>query len=177
MTTLAILEFPDPRLRTVARPVEAVTEVEKRLAEDMLETMYEARGIGLAATQVNEPVRVFVLDLSENRDEPKVFVNPEITDREGTQTCEEGCLSVPGVYAEVERAERIKVKALDVEGEPFELEADDLLAVCIQHEIDHLDGKVFIDYLSPLKRRMVEKRLKKQRQSSGDPRETVGHRI
>lgn len=169
MTTLAILEFPDPRLRTLARPVEVVTEAEKQLAEDMLETMYEARGIGLAATQVNEPVRVFVLDLSENRDEPRIFINPEIIDREGTQTCEEGCLSVPGVYAEVQRAERITVKALDVEGKPFELEADELLAVCIQHEIDHLDGKVFIDYLSPLKRRMVEKRLKKQRDTGAKP--------
>lgn len=169
MTTLAILEVPDPRLRTVAKPVEAVTEAEKELAGDMLETMYQARGIGLAATQVNRPVRIFVLDLSETHDQPKVFINPEITRREGRQTCEEGCLSVPGVYAEVERAEQITVRALDADGRPFELEADGLLAVCVQHEIDHLDGKVFIDYLSPLKRRMVEKRLKKQRKTGAKP--------
>lgn len=169
MATLPILEFPDPRLRTVARPVEAVTEAVRGLAEDMLETMYTARGIGLAATQVNRPQRLFVLDLSEARDEPQVFINPEIVERRGTQVCEEGCLSVPDVYAEVERAEHIRVRALDVRGEPFELDADGLLAVCIQHEIDHLDGKVFIDYLSPLKRRMVEKRLKKQRKTDAKP--------
>lgn len=162
MSKLNILEFPDPRLRRVARPVETVGERERKLAEDMLETMYEARGIGLAATQVNEGIRLVVMDLSDERDEPRVFINPEIVEREGSQTCEEGCLSVPGEYAEVERAEKIKVRSLDLEGESRELEADGLLAVCIQHEIDHLDGKVFIDYLSPLKRRMVEKRLRKQ---------------
>jgi peptide deformylase len=162
MSKLTILEFPDPRLRRVARPVDAVTDRERQLAEDMLETMYAARGIGLAATQVNEGIRLLVLDLSEERDQPRVFINPEILDRDGEQTCEEGCLSVPGIYAEVKRAERIRVRALDQHGETFELEADGLLAVCIQHEIDHLDGKVFVDYLSPLKRRMVEKRLRKQ---------------
>ncbi|AKS40701.1 peptide deformylase [Wenzhouxiangella marina] len=162
MSRLTILEFPDPRLRRVAKPVDEVTENERQLADDMLETMYEARGIGLAATQVNQGVRVVVMDLSEDKSEPRVFINPEIIDRDGSQNCEEGCLSVPGVYAEVKRAERVKVRALDREGQPFELEADGLLAVCIQHEIDHLDGKVFVDYLSPLKRRMVEKRLKKQ---------------
>ncbi|MGY6588320.1 MAG: peptide deformylase [Wenzhouxiangella sp.] len=165
MSRLEILEFPDPRLRRVARPVESVTERERQLAADMLETMYEARGIGLAATQVNKGVRVVVMDLSEGRDEPRFFINPEIVDRSGTQTCEEGCLSVPGIYAEVERAEKVTIRALDLEGEPFELEADGLLAVCIQHEIDHLDGKVFVDYLSPLKRRMVEKRLRKQQRA------------
>jgi peptide deformylase len=162
MSRLSILEFPDRRLRRVARPVDEVTEKERQLAADMLETMYEARGIGLAATQVNEGIRLVVMDLSESRDEPRVFINPEIVDRQGTQTCEEGCLSVPGIYAEVERAESVRVKALGLDGEPFELEAEGLLAVCIQHEIDHLDGKVFVDYLSPLKRRMVEKRLLKQ---------------
>jgi peptide deformylase len=162
MSKLNILEFPDPRLRRVARPVETVGERERQLAENMLETMYEARGIGLAATQVNEGIRLVVMDLSDERDEPRVFINPEIIERDGSQTCEEGCLSVPGVYAEVERAETIKVRSLDLDGESRELEADGLLAVCIQHEIDHLDGKVFIDYLSPLKRRMVEKRLRKQ---------------
>ncbi len=162
MSKLSILEFPDPRLRRVAKPVDAVTERERQLAADMLETMYDARGIGLAATQVNEGVRLLVLDLSEERNDPKVFINPEIIERDGSQTCEEGCLSVPGVYAEVKRAERIRVRALGTDGESFELEADGLLAVCIQHEIDHLDGKVFVDYLSPLKRRMVEKKLRKQ---------------
>ncbi len=169
MSRLTILEFPDPRLRRVARPVDAVSDRERKLAADMLETMYDARGIGLAATQVNEGVRLLVLDLSETRDDPKVFINPEITERVGSQTCEEGCLSVPGVYAEVDRAERIRVRSLGLDGEPFELDADGLLAVCIQHEIDHLDGKVFVDYLSPLKRRMVEKRLKKQKQRDNEP--------
>ncbi|MCC5865232.1 MAG: peptide deformylase [Wenzhouxiangella sp.] len=162
MSRLNILEFPDPRLRRVAKPVESVTDKERQLAADMLETMYASRGIGLAATQVNEGVRVVVMDLSEQRNEPRYFINPEIIDRQGTQACEEGCLSVPGIYAEVNRAERVTVRALGLDGEAFELEADGLLAVCIQHEIDHLDGKVFVDYLSPLKRRMVEKRLRKQ---------------
>ncbi len=162
MSKLSILEFPDPRLRRVAKPVDEVTDDERQLAADMLETMYAARGIGLAATQVNQGVRLLVLDLSEERDDPRVFINPEILQRDGSQTCEEGCLSVPGIYAEVERAEHIKVRALGLDGNSFELEAGGLLAVCIQHEIDHLDGKVFVDYLSPLKRRMVEKRLRKQ---------------
>lgn len=165
MAQLEILEFPDPRLRRIARPVDAVGDVERKLAEDMLETMYASRGIGLAATQVNQGVRVVVMDLSEERNEPRYFINPEIVGRSGTQTCEEGCLSVPGIYAEVERAEKVTIRALDLQGEPFELEADGLLAVCIQHEIDHLDGKVFVDYLSPLKRRMVEKRLRKKQRA------------
>lgn len=162
MSRLSILEFPDPRLRRVAKPVDEVTDSERQLAADMLETMYEARGIGLAAIQVNQGIRLVVMDLSEERNEPRVFINPEIVERSGSQTCEEGCLSVPGVYAEVKRAETVKVKALGLDGKPFELDAEGLLAVCIQHEIDHLDGKVFVDYLSPLKRRMVEKRLVKQ---------------
>ncbi len=166
MAQLNILEFPDPRLRRIARPVSEVTDRERRLATDMLETMYAARGIGLAATQVNEDVRLLVLDLSETRDDPKVFINPEIVERAGSQTCEEGCLSVPGIYAEVKRAEQIRVRALGLDGQSFELDADGLLAVCVQHEIDHLDGKVFVDYLSPLKRRMVEKKLKKQQREA-----------
>lgn len=168
MARLTILEFPDPRLRRVAEPVESVSDRERQLAADMLETMYHARGIGLAATQVNEGVRLLVLDLSEDRNEPKVFINPEIIARSGSQACEEGCLSVPGIYAEVDRADKITVRALGLDGEPFEMEADGLMAVCIQHEIDHLDGKVFVDYLSPLKRRMVEKRLKKQKQRDAE---------
>jgi peptide deformylase len=162
MSKLKILEFPDPRLRHVARPVDSVGERERQLADDMLETMYEARGIGLAATQVGENIRLFVMDISEGRNEPRVLFNPEILDCEGNQACEEGCLSVPGMYAEVRRAETVRVRALDRDGEPFELDADGLMAVCIQHEIDHLDGKLFIDHLSPLKRRMIEKRLRKQ---------------
>jgi len=162
MSKLKILEYPDPRLRRLARPVESVGERERKLAEDMLETMYDARGIGLAATQVDEDLRVVVMDLSDSRDEPRVFINPEITDRSGSQSCEEGCLSVPGFYAEVDRAEKVTVRALDIDGKPYELEADGLLAVCIQHEIDHLDGKMFVDYLSPLKRRMIGKKLRKQ---------------
>lgn len=174
MSQLSILKFPDPRLRTVAEPVTEVTDFERQLASDMLETMYEARGIGLAATQVDRHIRMLVLDLSEERDDPKVFINPEIIDRVGSQICEEGCLSVPGEYAEVERAERIRVRALDTSGDSFELEADGLLAVCVQHEIDHLDGKVFVDYLSPLKRRMIEKRAKKQqRQAVREPERRV----
>jgi len=165
MSKLKILEYPDPRLRRVARPVEAVGERERKLVEEMLETMYDARGIGLAATQVDEDIRVVVMDLSDERDEPQVFINPEITDRSGSQTYEEGCLSVPGFYAEVKRAGNVSLRALDGTGKPFELDADGLLAVCIQHEIDHLDGKMFIDYLSPLKRRMIGKKLRKQQSS------------
>ncbi len=163
MSQLTILQYPDPRLRRVAKPVTEVTDSVRQLADDMLETMYEARGIGLAATQVDHHIRMLVLDLSEQQDQPLVFINPEIIDREGTQNCDEGCLSVPGEYAQVERAETIRVRALDRDGERFELDADELLAVCIQHEIDHLDGKVFVDYLSPLKRRMIERKMKKQR--------------
>jgi len=169
MTQLTILQFPDSRLRNIASPVDEVTDSVRRLADDMLETMYAARGIGLAATQVNRSLRLLVLDLSEGRDEPRVIINPEIVGREGSQTCEEGCLSVPGEYAEVERAEKIRVRCLNRDGEPVEFDADGLLAVCIQHEIDHLDGKVFVDYLSPLKRRMIEKRLKKARQQQREP--------
>ena len=170
MSQLTILQFPDPRLRTVARPVDAVDDELRALADDMLETMYAAHGIGLAATQVDRHVRMLVLDVSEDRDEPHVLINPEIIDRHGSQVCEEGCLSVPGEYAEVERAEAIRVRALGRDGEPYELDADGLMAVCIQHEIDHLDGKVFIDYLKPMKRRVIERRMKKQlRQAKREP--------
>lgn len=170
MSHLTILRFPDPRLRIAARPVTEVTDQTRQLADDMLETMYAASGIGLAATQVNQRIRVFVLDVSEERNEPHVFINPEIIDRQGAQVCEEGCLSLPGEFAAVERAETIRVRALGRDGTPFEIDADGLFAVCIQHEIDHLDGKVFIDYLSPMKRRLIEKRLKKQqRQADAEP--------
>ena len=167
MAKLEILEFPDPRLRTVAKPVEHFDAELRTLVDDMVETMYEAQGIGLAATQVNIHQRLLVLDVSEKQDSPRVYVNPEIVGREGQETCEEGCLSVPGIYAEVSRAEKIRVTAHTATGERFEEELDGLHAICVQHEMDHLDGKLFVDYLSPLKRRMVAKKLEKQRKNAG----------
>jgi peptide deformylase len=168
MAKLHILEFPDPRLRTIAKPVEQVDAALRQLADDMLETMYAAPGIGLAATQVNIHQRLLVLDVSEDHSRPMVFVNPEILRAEGHQVYQEGCLSVPGIFADVKRAESITVKALDRDGNPFELDADGLLAVCIQHEMDHLAGKVFVDYLSPLKRELVRKKLAKQRKLAAE---------
>jgi peptide deformylase len=167
MALLTILEFPDPRLRTVARPVDPATldAAFQRLLDDMFETMYAAPGIGLAASQVDVHQRFMVIDVSEEKDQPRVFLNPQILSREGEQACQEGCLSVPGIYADVKRAERITVRALDRHGQPFELAADGLLAICIQHEMDHLDGKLFVDYLSPLKRDMVKRKLAKQRRA------------
>ncbi len=169
MAQLDILEFPDPRLRRKAAPVDPAGIAEpafQRLLDDMLETMYEAPGIGLAATQVDVHQRFMVIDISETKDQPRAFINPEILHREGSQAGQEGCLSIPGIYADVTRAERIRVRALGRDGQPFELEADGLLAVCVQHEIDHLDGKLFTDYLSPLKQAMVRKKLDKQRRRS-----------
>jgi peptide deformylase len=167
MAKLEILEFPDPRLRTVAKLVEQFDAALRQLVDDMVETMYDAQGIGLAATQVNVHQRLLVLDVSENQDTPRVYVNPEIVEREGSETCEEGCLSVPGIYAEVSRAERITVAAQDAEGQAFREALDGLQAICVQHEIDHLEGKLFVDYLSPLKQRMVAKKLEKQRKVAG----------
>ncbi|RDV24755.1 peptide deformylase [Alteromonas aestuariivivens] len=161
MAILEVLSFPDERLRTVAKPVKEVNNEIKQLIADMFETMRDENGIGLAATQVDRHVRVVVMDVSENQDDPRVFVNPEIIKREGSTISEEGCLSVPGNYAKVERAEKVTVTALDGEGQPFELEAEGLLAICIQHELDHLAGKLFIDYLSPLKRQRIRKKLEK----------------
>ena len=166
MAKLEILHYPDPRLRTVAKPVTEVDDRIRQLTRDMLETMYAAPGIGLAATQVNVHERIIVMDLSENKEEPRIFINPEIIAADGHEVMEEGCLSVPGIYEKVERAEHIKVRALGADGKPFELEADGLLAVCIQHEIDHLDGKVFVDYLSPLKQQRIGKKLQKQQKIS-----------
>lgn len=165
MAKLTILEFPDPRLRTRAKPVGQVDDELRRLIDDMFETMYDAPGIGLAATQVDVHQRLLVLDVSEDKSRPMVFINPEIVGSSGVQTCQEGCLSLPGVYADVKRAEHIKVRALGRDGEPFEIDADGLLAVCIQHEMDHLEGKVFTDHLSPIKREMVKKKLEKLRRS------------
>jgi len=163
MARLEILEFPDPRLRTVAKPVRVVDDRIRTLCDDMLETMYDAKGIGLAATQVNIHERVVVMDLSEERGSPQVFINPEIEPYGERIEGEEGCLSVPGYYDAVTRAERVRIKALDQAGNPFEIDAEGLLAVCIQHECDHLAGKVFVDYLSPLKRTRVRKRLEKSK--------------
>ena len=168
MAKLHILEFPDPRLRTIAKPVEQVDASLRQLVDDMFETMYAAPGIGLAATQVNIHQQLLVLDVSEDHSRPLVFINPEILRAEGHQVYQEGCLSVPGIFADVTRADRITVEALDREGKAFTLEADGLLAVCIQHEMDHLAGKVFVDYLSPLKRELVRKKLAKQRKLAGE---------
>ena len=169
MTKLVILEYPDSRLRNQALPVQKVDAAARQLMNDMLETMYSSKGIGLAAIQVNVPQRIIVLDVSESRDEPLVFANPEIIQAEGEAPGEEGCLSVPGFYEKVMRAERIVVRALGRDGKPFELAAEGLLAVCIQHEIDHLDGKLFVDYLSELKRQLIRRRLEKEHKARGAP--------
>ena len=163
MSRLEILEFPDARLRTVAKPVEAFDPELGQLIDDMIETMYSAVGIGLAATQVNIHRQLLVLDVSETQDQPRVYINPRILHSEGSETCEEGCLSVPGVYAEVERPEKIRISAQDRDGKTFEEDLEGMHAVCLQHEMDHLKGKLFVDYLSPLKQRMVRKKLEKQR--------------
>jgi peptide deformylase len=162
MSHLTILHFPDERLRTVAKPVKQVDNKLRKVIDDMFETMYEAPGIGLAATQVDFHQRLVVIDVSEESNQPLVFINPEILEKEGVEEMDEGCLSVPGIYEKVQRADKVKVRALDRNGEPFELQADGLLAVCIQHEIDHLDGKLFVDYLSSLKRQRIKKKLEKQ---------------
>ena len=169
MALLPILEFPDPRLRTKAvavAPSELAEPALQRLFDDMFETMYDAPGIGLAASQVDVPKRFMVIDVTEDKSRPLVFVNPVIGARQGEQVYQEGCLSVPGIYADVTRSDVITVDALDRHGVPFTLEADGVLAVCIQHEMDHLDGKLFVDYLSPLKREMVRKKLAKARRAA-----------
>lgn len=162
MAIREILHYPDPRLRIQALPVARVDQEIQTLIRDMAETMYKAPGIGLAATQINVAKRVVVIDISPNHNDLRVFVDPVIVHREGVYGIEEGCLSVPGIYEEVERAQKVRVQALDGNGTRFELEAEDLLAVCIQHEIDHLDGKVFVDYLSRLKQQRIRKKLEKQ---------------
>ena len=169
MALLPILEFPDPRLRTVAAPVDPARIADgefQTLIDDMFETMYEAPGIGLAASQVDVHQRFMVMDISEEKDQPMVFINPEIVARDGEQVYQEGCLSVPGIFADVTRADRITVKYLDRTATACELDVDGLLAVCIQHEMDHLAGKLFVDYLSPLKREMVRKKLAKARRQA-----------
>jgi peptide deformylase len=173
MTKLVILEYPDPRLRKKAEPVVQVDDALRQLADDMLETMYAANGVGLAATQVDVHKRMIVLDASDSRDKPLVLINPELLSAEGKAVSEEGCLSLPGIYDKLARATQIRVRALGRDGRPFEMDADGLLAVCIQHEIDHLEGKVFVDYLSELKRQLIRRRLekeRKQRSTSSDLR-------
>ena len=169
MAILKVLEFPDPKLRTRAVPVARVDDGVRRLIDDMFETMYAAPGIGLAATQVDVHQRLLVADVSSEKNDPNVLVNPEIAEKEGQIITEEGCLSVPGVYAEVERAERIRVRFLDRDGNTREQEMDGLLAVCVQHEMDHLDGKLFVDYLSEAKRQRIRKRLIKDRRLQAAP--------
>jgi len=163
MAKLNILEFPDPRLRTIAEPVEQVDDEIRQLVDDMFETMYDAPGIGLAATQVNVHKRVVTIDISEDGNEPLVLINPEFTVlQDELEQMQEGCLSVPGFYEDVERPNRILLKALDRDGKPYELEAEGLLAVCIQHELDHLNGKLFVDYLTALKRNRISGKLEKK---------------
>ena len=161
MALLDILRFPDERLRTKAKLIEEVDQEVQQIVKDMFETMYEAPGIGLAATQVDIHRQIVVMDISEEKDQPLCLINPVILHAEGAEKHEEGCLSVPAYYAEVERAKKIKIQALDEKGESFELEADELLAVCIQHEMDHLKGKLFVDYLSPLKQQRLRKKIEK----------------
>jgi peptide deformylase len=166
MAKLTILEYPDPRLRTKAAPVERVDAELLRVVADMLETMYAAPGIGLAATQVDCHKRLVVVDVSEDKSQPQVFINPEIIERSGSLEIEEGCLSVPGVFdTPTARSATIRVRALGRDGQPFELEADGLLAICIQHELDHLDGKLFVDYLSELKRTRIRRKLEKEKRT------------
>jgi peptide deformylase len=166
MAKLEILSFPDPRLRIEASPVVVFDSALQRLIEDMKETMYAENGIGLAATQVNEHRQLLVLDVSDTRDRFRVFINPELTFAAGSEMCEEGCLSVPGIYAEVSRAREIAVRAQNPDGSSFEESLTGLGAVCLQHEMDHLKGKLFVDYLSPLKRLMVRKKLEKQKRQA-----------
>ncbi len=167
MSILTVLEFPDKRLRTKAKEVTVFDGVITTLVDDMLETMYEFKGVGLAATQINVHQRVIVIDVSEEKDAPLCLINPEIIEKDGVEESEEGCLSVPGFFENITRAEHIKIKALDKKGKSFEMEANELLSVCIQHEMDHLDGKLFVDYLSPLKRQRIKAKLEKIHKQQG----------
>jgi peptide deformylase len=169
MAILNILEFPDPRLRTKAERVAQVDDELRQLIDDMFETMYAAPGIGLAATQVDVHKRLLVADVSAEKNQPHALINPEIIEKDGVEVTEEGCLSVPGFYEPVERAERIRVRALNRDGDTYEMDAEGLLAVCIQHEMDHLEGKLFVDYLSEMKRQRIRKRLQKGRRNAAQP--------
>lgn len=169
MAILDILHYPDPRLRNRAEPVQEVDDDLRTLVDNLFETMYQAPGIGLAAPQVNVAKRLLVIDISEEKNEPLCLINPEILEKSGEEKMDEGCLSVPGIFETVTRAERIKVRALNLQGESFDLESNGLLAVCIQHEIDHLDGKLFVDYLSSLKRQRIRKKLEKEARQHKEP--------
>jgi peptide deformylase len=171
MTKLVILEYPDPRLRTKASPVARVDAAVQQLADDLIETMYAYKGIGLSATQVDVHQRLLVMDVSPGKDHPQVFINPEIIESVGREPVQEGCLSVPGIYDKVQRATRIRVRALGRDGKAFEQEAESLEAVCIQHEMDHLEGQLFVDYLSELKRLLIRRRLAKERRLRANLRE------
>ena len=173
MTILDVLHFPDPRLRTVAEPVPEVTDETRQIVRDMLETMYAEFGIGLAAVQVNIPQRIVVIDLSDDRDEPLCLINPELLEASGEEAMEEGCLSVPGFQAMVSRCNHIRVRALNEDGQTQEFDADGLLAICIQHEIDHLNGKLFVDYLSPLKRDRIAAKIQKLERQGQLPKRTA----
>jgi peptide deformylase len=177
MAILEILEYPDPRLRTKAQPVTTVDDAMRQLIADMLATMYAAPGIGLAASQVNVHKRLLVIDISEERNRPLALINPEILKRDGDEESEEGCLSVPGIFEKVKRAERITVRALDRNGVAFEMQAEGLLAVCIQHEMDHLEGKLFVDYLSELKRTRIRNRLAKERKDNKSSTRRDAHKV
>ncbi|MCK4841268.1 MAG: peptide deformylase [Methylococcales bacterium] len=167
MSILTVLEFPDKRLRTKAKKATVFDEALKTLVDDMLETMYDFKGIGLAATQINIHKQIIVIDVSEEKNQPLCLINPEILEQQGEEESEEGCLSVPGFFENITRAEHIKIKAWDKQGEPFELEADELLSICIQHEMDHLQGKLFVDYLSPLKKQRIKSKLEKIHKQQG----------
>ncbi len=168
MTILAILHYPDPRLHTIAKPVTEVNEAIRQLIDDMAETMYDAPGIGLAATQINQHIQLILVDISKDKSQLQVFINPKITKKSGEQEFDEGCLSVPNIYESVTRAEKITVEALDRNGKKFKLDADGLLAVCVQHEMDHLLGKVFVEYLSPLKRNRIKTKMLKLAREHGE---------
>jgi peptide deformylase len=175
MTKLVILEYPDPRLRKKAAPVDQVDDALRQFIDNLLDTMYSANGVGLAATQVDVHKRVVVLDVSETRDQPLVLINPEILSKDGEGPGEEGCLSLPGIYDKLTRATRIRVRALRQDGQPFEMDAEGLLAVCIQHEMDHLEGKLFVDYLSELKRTLIRRRLEKERKQRSTGSDSRAH--
>jgi peptide deformylase len=175
MTKLVILEYPDPRLRKRAAPVDRIDDALRQFIDDLLETMYSANGVGLAATQVDVHKRVIVLDVSETRDQPLVLVNPEILSKDGEGPGEEGCLSLPGIYDKLTRATHIRVRAIGRDGQPFEMDAEGLLGVCIQHEIDHLEGKLFVDYLSELKRTLIRRRLEKERKQRSTGSDSRAH--
>ena len=167
MSILTVLEFPDKRLRTKAKKVTVFDGAIAALVDDMLETMYDARGVGLAATQIDVHQRIIVIDISEENDAPLCFINPEIIEKDGVEEEEEGCLSVPGFFEKIKRAKHVKVRAFDKQGKPFEMEADELLSICVQHEMDHLEGKLFVDYLSPLKRQRIKAKLEKIHKQQG----------